>query len=87
MQAKDLDDRAVLAKVREMAGPDDKWVMSWELATAFNVDLKLMLAKARGLIDRKLLDGCPCGCRGDFELTTAGTAFLQAASSGSSGDR
>lgn len=28
---------------------------------------KVVLAKARKLINRKLMDGCPCGCRGDFE--------------------
>lgn len=89
MQSKDLDDRAVLAKVREMAGPDEKWVMSWLLAEAFGVDLKLMLAKCQALIDRELLDGCTCGCRGDFEMTTAGVEFLAqpASSGGSSGPR
>jgi hypothetical protein len=29
---------------------------------------KVVLAKAKRLIARKLLDGCPCGCRGDFEI-------------------
>ncbi len=28
----------------------------------------LVLAKARKLIDRGIMDGCPCGCRGDFEI-------------------
>lgn len=27
---------------------------------------KLVLSKARNLIRKKLLDGCGCGCRGDF---------------------
>jgi hypothetical protein len=39
------------------------WVMIWDL-------------KLQSLIDRKLIDGCTCGCRGDFELTPAGRASL-----------
>jgi hypothetical protein len=30
---------------------------------------KLVIAKARKLMRRGLLEGCDCGCRGDFELT------------------
>lgn len=29
---------------------------------------KVVLAKARSLIRRGLIDGCSCGCRGDFEV-------------------
>jgi hypothetical protein len=29
---------------------------------------KVVLAKARSLVRRGLLLGCPCGCRGDFEV-------------------
>lgn len=31
-----------------------------------NMPPKVVLAKARKLIRRGLLDGCDCGCRGDF---------------------
>lgn len=32
-----------------------------------DLPFKLVLAKARILIDRKgVMHGCPCGCRGDF---------------------
>lgn len=31
---------------------------------------KLQLAKMRQLIRRGLVDGCPCGCRGDFYLAS-----------------
>lgn len=37
---------------------------------------KVVLAKMRRLIDRGLVDGCPCGCRGDYELTDAGRAMI-----------
>jgi hypothetical protein len=35
---------------------------------------KLALAKMRMLMRRGWVDGCPCGCRGDFELTDRGRA-------------
>lgn len=34
---------------------------------------RLVLAKMRGLIKRKVVDGCGCGCRGDFNLTPSET--------------
>jgi hypothetical protein len=36
----------------------------------------LLLAKMRSLLKRGLVDGCCCGCRGDFELTAKGRAAL-----------
>jgi hypothetical protein len=37
---------------------------------------KVVIAKAKRLIGRGLLEGCICGCRGDFELTAAGMQLL-----------
>lgn len=37
---------------------------------------KLGLAKMRMLMRRGLVDGCPCGCRGDFALTDKGRQLL-----------
>lgn len=34
----------------------------------FDVPWKVVLAKARTLIKQGRMDGCPCGCRGDFDL-------------------
>jgi len=39
---------------------------------------KLALEKMRMLMRRELVDGCGCGCRGDFELTDKGRAYLAA---------
>lgn len=39
-------------------GPRDYPGMPW----------KVVLAKARSLIRRGLIDGCDCGCRGDFKV-------------------
>ncbi|MFC8182421.1 hypothetical protein ACFULT_26415 [Rhodococcus sp. NPDC057297] len=41
------------------------------------VPSKVVLAKARRLIRRGLLDGCECGCRGDFLVTARGVELLR----------
>jgi hypothetical protein len=33
---------------------------------------KLALAKMRQMINRGVVKGCPCGCRGNFEITEKG---------------
>lgn len=94
MQAKDIDDRMFLTLVDDIAhdrkpgkypGPHPyvpHWTFTWDLAMHLGLDDKLIRSKAAALIVRGLLDGCPCGCRGDFELTTKGTAYLATYSPG-----
>lgn len=36
------------------------------------IPYKLVTAKAKSLIRRGLIDGCGCGCRGDFEILPKG---------------
>lgn len=31
---------------------------------------RVVLAKAKSMIERGLVDGCACGCRGDFTVTS-----------------
>ena len=38
---------------------------------------KLALAKMRQLMKRGLVDGCACGCRGDFVVTGKGLETLK----------
>ena len=38
----------------------------WDLEEALGLPNKLVRSKARSLIRRGRLEGCPCGCRGDF---------------------
>lgn len=40
------------------------------------VPRKLMLSKFRSLHKRGFVGGCPCGCRGDFEITDKGLELL-----------
>lgn len=42
-----------------------------------SVPEKVIMAKARKMIRRKLLTGCWCGCRGDFEPVAAGRRGLR----------
>lgn len=42
-----------------------------------NTPRKVALAKMRSLINRGLVDGCACGCRGDFVLTEKGIDYLE----------
>lgn len=37
---------------------------------------KLIHAKMKQLVKRGLVDGCLCGCRGDFEITEKGEEWL-----------
>lgn len=83
-QAKDISDEAFLTAVAEMEYeprpyiiPHDRvphWVSRWDLHEQRFPDVpqKVLLAKARKLIRQNRLDGCWCGCRGDFEIPTKG---------------
>ena len=81
MQCKDIDTRAVL---RFLAAHDGEWC-TWgkgygmptvQDAMPEGTPEKLQRTKMAGLIRRGLVDGCPCGCRGDYEITNAGLAFI-----------
>lgn len=78
MKAADIDDRTVLAFIaQQRTQPWPNWVRRMDVEALLpDVPPKVVLAKLRQLLKRRLLTGCGCGCRGDFEMTTAGEAFL-----------
>jgi len=85
IQAKHVSDVAVLraverlgAKIREAHGGfSAAWAFTWDLYAEFpSVPEKVMRAKMVALIRRKLVTGCTCGCRGDFEITSTGKEAL-----------
>jgi hypothetical protein len=41
-----------------------------------NTPEKIIIQKMAKLIKRKLVSGCGCGCRGDYEITNKGIDFL-----------
>jgi hypothetical protein len=42
--------------------------MLWEIQDALPYPGKVVLAKLKSMIKRKMIDGCACGCRGDFTI-------------------
>jgi hypothetical protein len=90
--ARDISDATFLAAVEAAAMPWGKTMVGdlcvelerrgFRAAPTFSghrqpaVPGKIVRAKAARLIGRHLLDGCPCGCRGDFELTPTGREYL-----------
>jgi hypothetical protein len=87
MQCKDIPTEPILRFVAEHGGIGCNWFETpWSDGTpnkrsvrhAMPADTpeKLYLAKMQQLIGKGLVDGCPCGCRGDYELTDKGRARL-----------
>lgn len=81
MQCKDIPDKPILqflAKNPEVWHHWYKGVNDFDVSLAMpaNIPDKLVLAKMRQMIRRGVVDGCPCGCRGDFVITTKGLAEL-----------
>lgn len=83
--ARDVSDREFLLAVRaqcDAPGNASRWCTRWFLrfpaysSRPVPEQQKLVRAKARRVIDRGLMRGCVCGCRGDFELTREGAKFL-----------
>lgn len=71
MQAKDLPDETMLAALAAVRGAHGvpQWSALWDVQGQLaSVPPKVVLAKLRSMIKRKLISGCACGCRGDFEL-------------------
>ncbi|MCX4886064.1 hypothetical protein [Streptomyces sp. NBC_00847] len=76
MQCKDIPDAAFVDAVRARAAGSAHWAMAWDVLeeleeTVGPVPRNLFFAKARRLVARGLIGGCPCGCRGDFHVPEA----------------
>ena len=76
MQCKDIPDEPIIQFLREHSGPFEwaTWGPSAGMPTVQDAmppgtPPKLQLAKMRMLMRRGIVQGCPCGCRGDFYLT------------------
>lgn len=75
----DIPDRPIL-EFLETLGRWGTWYSgaanSVTNAMPADIPWRLVHAKMRRLIHRGLVNGCSCGCRGDFELTDAGREWL-----------
>lgn len=81
MQCKDIQDDPILQFLAQHIGTwctygDTYSMPTVRYAMPENTPKKLQLAKMRQLIKRGLANGCCCGCRGDFEITTKGLHYL-----------
>lgn len=78
-KAADVDGWRLLEMVAITCGPGERWALVWDIQPHYpGLPWRVVLAKLRRLIRAGLLTGCTCGCRGDFEPTTAGLAALAA---------
>ncbi len=68
---------------------DERYSYSWKnwclcneldvrnvMPNGFDLPDKLVIAKMRNLIYKGLVEGCACGCRGDFEITEKGLKLI-----------
>lgn len=81
MKCSDIPDRPILEFLLKMKPQwcnwfGDEFENSVTHAMPPRVPLKLAHAKMRQMIRRKVVEGCSCGCRGDFEITRKGEEEL-----------
>lgn len=81
MQCKDIPDLPILEFLNQ--NPEkwhnwfgDEYPNSVTHAMPNGIPDKLIIAKMEMLIRRGLADGCTCGCRGDFVITSKGIEYL-----------
>jgi hypothetical protein len=78
-KAADIADTSILRAIYEICRERDCWALGWHIDERFpDFPPKVVQAKRRRLLQRGLVTGCPCGCRGDWELTAAGYALIDA---------
>lgn len=67
--AKNVDGEQVVRAVAMIEKQKGGWVGRWYLGWCFpEVPERVLLAKLRRLVRAEKLDGCACGCRGDFTV-------------------
>ena len=80
MQCKDIPDKPILEFLDHLHGAWATWFPGYGnsvvMAMPANIPKKLILSKMRSLIHRGVVDGCGCGCRGDFVITAKGKQVL-----------
>lgn len=88
MQCKDIDTIKILKFMSKNPDINHTWFIL-EMRRRFpdlvsirpcfpdNCPDNLVLAKMKNLVKRGLVDGCACGCRGDFKITQKGIDLLK----------
>lgn len=76
MKAADIPTEDVLVAVAHVQ-THNTWATTWDLEAILpSWSPKVLRAKLAKMIRRKLLRGCSCGCRGDYEVTELGHIYL-----------
>ena len=81
MKCSDIPDRPILEFLAQHQGKWSTWGKGYSMPTVQDAmppgtPEKLQLAKMKQLHKRGLIGGCTCGCRGDWEITDTGLAFI-----------
>ncbi|MDO8728356.1 MAG: hypothetical protein Q7K26_00525 [bacterium] len=84
MSAKDIPEVAVLQFLESLNGAPATWfdnegglfANSIQHGMPAGIPPKIALAKIAAMIRKKLVDGCACGCRGDFIIAVKGRVVL-----------
>lgn len=84
MQCKDIPTMPILRFLESLNGKWANWfdptVYSNSVLNAMPPETpeKLAMTKMRNLIKKGVIDGCPCGCRGNYELNDRSRSMLEA---------
>ena len=68
--AKDITDAEILAAITSArAERGSTWATRWDLEERLpQYPPKVILAKCRSMLRRRLIEGCACGCSGQWEI-------------------
>jgi hypothetical protein len=77
MQCKDIEDRPLLEFIAVEEYEKGYGVNEWDFEPPYSdLPKKLLRAKMGQLLKRDLIDGCNCGCRGDYTMQDKGWQYL-----------
>jgi len=77
MKASDISDKLILRIIHDQCVQRQLWAHLRDIQNALpKFPVRVVLAKLRQLVRRRLVNGCGCGCRGDFEIESAACAAL-----------
>ncbi len=85
IQCKDISDHLILEFLAKNPRQQHNWFPIDESISLSkfsvrhvipNIPDKLLVAKMASMIKKGLVDGCGCGCRGDYVITEKGLSYL-----------
>jgi hypothetical protein len=83
LQAKHLDEQEILRALQKQSQPMTHWASGTDRSLPAAIPAlrvvpeKVLRAKLGAMERRGLIDGCACGCRGDWVITPLGAEQLR----------